>query len=176
MAHSYSGGILVDSGYRSTLKGLYAVGEAAGSLHGACRLAGNAATQAVLSGLLCAEAICAETLEPVDKELPMQYTSDAQVCRQYATKLEQLATSTLGVFRNGPAMVAALLELNHLLTLPELQKDSSTYHKAVVIHCLLTSALERRESRGTHMRTDYPSVDPSFARAKIVSRTGSNIG
>ena len=52
MAHSLSGGILVDENMQSTVKGLYAVGEAAGSFHGACRLAGIAASQAVLSGAI----------------------------------------------------------------------------------------------------------------------------
>lgn len=57
MAHSFSGGIKVDSNYESTVKGLYAIGEACGGIHGACRCAGNAASQAVLSGLLCGEAV-----------------------------------------------------------------------------------------------------------------------
>lgn len=47
MAHSFSGGVRVDRQYRSSLAGLYAVGEAAGGVHGACRCAGNAASQAV---------------------------------------------------------------------------------------------------------------------------------
>ena len=57
MAHSFSGGIMVDGNYESTVAGFYAVGEACGGVHGACRCAGNAASQATLSGFICAQAI-----------------------------------------------------------------------------------------------------------------------
>ena len=42
MAHSFSGGIKVNRDYESNVKGLFAVGEACGGVHGACRCAGNA--------------------------------------------------------------------------------------------------------------------------------------
>jgi succinate dehydrogenase / fumarate reductase flavoprotein subunit len=44
----------------------------------------------------------------------------------------------------------------------------------VVSEAVTVSALERKESRGGHFRTDFPDKDPAFARFNIVVRRGSD--
>ncbi len=50
-AHFTMGGVAIDGECRSTVPGLFACGEAAGGVHGANRLAGNALTEAAVFGL-----------------------------------------------------------------------------------------------------------------------------
>lgn len=62
-AHFMMGGVTIDEHCRTTVPGLYACGEAAGGVHGANRLAGNALTEAVVFGLLAGESAAREEQE-----------------------------------------------------------------------------------------------------------------
>ncbi|MBQ9433387.1 MAG: FAD-binding protein [Synergistaceae bacterium] len=68
---------LVHSNYESDVPGLYAIGEACGGIHGACRCAGNAASLATLSGLLCTEALCGRV------NFAVKYARDDSVRAKY---------------------------------------------------------------------------------------------
>ncbi|GAB6086910.1 FAD-binding protein [Alkaliphilus crotonatoxidans] len=168
MAHSYSGGIKVNSDYESTVKGLYAVGEAAGSIHGACRLAGNAAAQATLSGLLCAEAIAKKQIAIPDEEFPVDYLEDQGVYQQIVPQVKQLALNVLGIYRNGHDLATAQEKLEEILSRPEIKKDTETYQITQSVLIMVRAALERKESRGTHMRTDYPETDQTYQKSIII--------
>ena len=118
MAHSFSGGIMVDENYESTVAGFYAVGEACGGVHGACRCAGNAASQATLSGLLCAQAIAglkACQPEPVH-DLPAEYKEDAGVYGRYVPEAKAIAVKALGIYRRGEELLQARARLDEMLS------------------------------------------------------------
>ena len=135
-AHYTMGGIAVDLDGRSSLPGLYAVGECSCTgLHGANRLASNSLSECFVFG---GRAAAASLEEDADAERPpapdwsfeppTQETRDA-VWRRAGPK------------RN-PDDLAALISDPYLLA-------SAT----------ATCALNRRESRGGHLRTDLPEID-----------------
>lgn len=170
MAHSLSGGILVDENMQSTVKGLYAVGEAAGSFHGACRLAGNAASQAVLSGLLCAESIAKQETPvlPDDSSIPIEYNVDEKVYEKYVPQIKEITSKGLGVFRNGKDLEEAKEKLKDILSSSELKKDTAAHQTALSVLIIVSAALERKESRGSHLRTDYPNIDENLERSIVI--------
>lgn len=102
MPHGFSGGIKVNQFYQSTVSGLYAVGEAAGGVHGACRCAGNAASQAVMSGLLCAEAIVAheKLVAALKRPFPASFAWNQSVYLAYVPRVQALAAYAFGPCRN----------------------------------------------------------------------------
>ena len=166
MAHSFSGGIKVDRNYESTVKGLYAVGEACGGIHGACRAAGNAASQATISGLLCGEAV-AEALKKVKedyKEFPVDYKISKEIYNKYVPIFKELAVKALGIYRKGEALDSAKKKIEEILALPVINEDTETLQIGESIYYMLTAALNRKESRGTHMRLDYPDELKEFER------------
>ncbi len=161
MPHSFSGGIRVDGNYESDVPGLYAVGEACGGIHGACRCAGNAASQATMSGLLCAEGIMRTgELDREISERPAVYRRDDSVRAKYLSELRKIAGHALGVYRNGTDLTAALEAAQKIMNDPETLKDDMTQQTALAIHLISKAALNRKESRGTHNRTDYPDSNP----------------
>lgn len=163
--HSFSGGIRIDENYASNIQGLYAVGEACGGIHGACRCAGNAGSQAALSGMLCAEGIVrtARWDRPLP-ELPIAFRCDESVRAELWPRLQKICADALGIWRDGPAMEAALDTVDKILNGPDAGKDTFTEQSALSVRMILEAALNRKESRGVHNRLDYPETDPAYER------------
>lgn len=164
MAHSFSGGVKVDGDYQSTLKGFYAVGEACGGVHGACRSAGNAASQATLSGLLCAQAIAKADRSHQPEECEIVYHSDPEARKRLLPEAEKLTVAAMGIYRRGSVLQDALTKLEKMLDDPGCAKDDQTRQAIESMALMVRAALRRTESRGTHMRLDYPEQDTAQAQ------------
>ena len=168
MAHSFSGGIMVDEHYESTVPGFYAVGEACGGVHGACRCAGNAASQATLSGLLCAQAIAESgdfpAREAAVHELPAEYARDTDVYGRFVPEAKEIAVKALGIYRRGETLEQARIRLDEMLADEEIKKDTQAWQVVQSIRLMVEAAWNRKESRGTHMRLDYPESAEEFEK------------
>lgn len=168
MAHSFSGGIWVDTNYESSIKGLFAVGEASGGVHGACRCAGNAASQATISGLLAAEAIVKLDRKNDHRQFEIDYKEDEAVFAKYVPKVRRLAAEALGIYRDGKKLKAVLNSLKCILSSENIKKDSMSRQIAESVALMTEAALLRKESRGTHMRLDYPKTREEFKKKIIL--------
>jgi L-aspartate oxidase len=144
-AHYTMGGVAVDLDGRSSLAGLYAVGECACTgLHGANRLASNSLSECFVFGSRAAAAALGEA--------------------------GAAAPSAPGSWRFEPPTEAtrdAVWRLAGPLRRPEELRElrADPYPLAAAIgRC----ALERRESRGGHLRVDFPAIDPELDGVHIV--------
>jgi L-aspartate oxidase len=143
-AHYLMGGIVCDLDGRTSLPGLFAVGECACSgVHGANRLASNSLTECFVFG---ARAAVAATAQACDGRVPLP---------GYRFQPPTEATREAVWRQAGPRRSAAALEA--LLDEP--------YPLARMI---ARAALERRESRGPHRRTDFPLRDPGLDGVHLV--------
>ncbi|HEV7482732.1 MAG TPA: FAD-binding protein, partial [Solirubrobacterales bacterium] len=135
-AHYMMGGIVVDLDGRSSLPGLFAVGEASCTgLHGANRLASNSLSECFVFGSRAASAAVAEEAGGARPSLP-EWSFDPPT-----QEIRDAVWRRAGPKRN-PDDLASLI--------------SSPYPLATAI---ARSALTRRESRGGHLRTDCPATD-----------------
>ena len=167
MSHSYSGGIQVDRNYQSTVKGFFAVGEAAGGIHGACRCAGNAASQAVISGMICADYIAASGVCQValNRRLPCERRIEIGIFGRYQPRIQRLVAKGLPIYRSAEVMEAALREIRAISLEQPVRQDEDTQDLCLTIELILQAALARKESRGTHLRLDYPHQDKAFGHS-----------
>lgn len=145
-AHYAIGGVATDLEGRSTLPGLYAVGECASTgLHGANRLASNSLTECIVLGGRAAEAASRE--EGSDGNVPppsdWRFTPPTEQTRDAVWKLA-------GPLRS-PEQLEQLLE--------------DPYPLAAEI---ARFALSRKESRGCHHRTDATGPDPDLDHRHLV--------
>jgi len=172
-AHYLMGGIKTDMEGRSSLRGLYAAGEAACTgVHGANRLASNSLLEGLVFGARAALAMLDDELElrgtdagePEPKALSAAEEAelDGLIAKlqasmwAYAGLLREEATLRKG-FAAQEAVAAGLAELaaagKGSRRLAEAQAMSG------VAYAILHSALARTESRGAHYRNDYPKRD-----------------
>jgi L-aspartate oxidase len=139
-AHYMIGGIVTDLDGRSTLPGLYAVGESACTgLHGANRLASNSLSECFVFGERAAQAAVAEP-SPVRARLEPAPPGQLEATRETKAALWELAG-----LRRSRAGLERLLGDPHPLA-----------------RLIAACALAREETRGVHCREDHPSPDPAL--------------
>lgn len=152
-AHYHMGGILVDASGRSSVPGLYACGEVACTgLHGANRLASNSLLEAAAYAIRIAAALAAEIADAgPDAPVTMIPVASSSTDRRASLPLvREIMTRAAGVLRNAADLEHAIIQLAPL---------AGDDDAALVGLMICVSALERRESRGGHFRTDFPARD-----------------
>jgi L-aspartate oxidase len=154
-AHYAMGGVLTDLHGRSTLPGLYAIGECACTgVHGANRLASNS----LLEGLVMAHRAAA-ALGRTDwprgplaaPAAPGKGSSGPWVRRE----IQRVMWEGAGLERDAGGLAAAALTLRGLPA----ADDAETRNLLDVAQLTVAAASLRTESRGAHFRTDHPATD-----------------
>jgi L-aspartate oxidase len=171
-AHYAIGGALADMSGRTTVPGLFAVGEcAATGAHGANRLASNGLLEAAVLAAGAARALGGglrdwpegPRSEPVAPPRPIGRGVDGQLAAAAgATRAALQAAMWAGVGVERDA--AGLAEARRILAdLPE-GTDPGTDNLLLVARLAADAAELRTESRGAHFRRDHPTPDPRLAR------------
>jgi L-aspartate oxidase len=172
-AHYYMGGIAVDEWGRSSLEGLWACGEASASgVHGANRLASNSLLEALVYGSRVAENIATTHPErvgekPHDVAEGLEHTmcvrpEDGKTV-QATSDLRNLMYANVGLVRNEFGLREALSRIEELEhSFPH--AGNELRNLLVVGRLIAEAALARKESRGSHYRSDYPATDEALAK------------
>jgi L-aspartate oxidase len=150
-AHYMMGGIVTDLHARSSIAGLYAVGETACTgLHGANRLASNSLSECFVFAARAADAALAEPA-PASAS-----STELSALSQLPTPAVASAATRAALWRD------AGIERSH----DGLRRLSSDPHPLARLIALC--ALERNESRGAHRRVEHPALDPALDRRHVV--------
>jgi L-aspartate oxidase len=171
-SHYYIGGVMTDVWGRTSIPGLYACGETASTgIHGANRLASNS----LLEGLVFGErtvrdlnrylAVTAPVVRKVRLDLAEERRSGntAAAVQECRAELRRVMTEFCGIVRSreGLAKARAFLgELRRSLVQPGLTVDElELFNLLTVAEHMVESAWVREESRGVHLRSDFPETD-----------------
>lgn len=158
--HYHMGGVEVDPEGRSTIAGLWAVGEvAATGLHGANRLASNSLLEAVVCGHEVARSLLGTDVRPrARRAAPAEPLPSFE-----AHAVADILGRSLGVVRNGAELESALAALERII-------HQDGLPMAWLGWVWVLAAYRRCESRGAHFRKDHPDLDPAGPRRQRVSR------
>ena len=184
-AHFMCGGITTNFEGRTTIPGLWAIGECASTgLHGANRLASNS----LLEGLVFAHR-AAEALKDIDRSKPWPQvpeweigaagpSDEAVVITQNWDELRRLMWNYVGIVRSTTRLrraarrIALLQEeiveyyWKYVVTRDLLELRNIATVAQLIVEC----AASRHESRGLHFTIDYPAADPKLARDTVLKR------
>ena len=184
-AHYSMGGIVVDPITHSTnIEGLYAAGEITGGLHGANRLGGNSLAEILVFGKRAGAAASErsneithqirskESIKNAHDKLDSLIKNGSEVARPLQRKLRDIMWEYCGVVRDESKLKEGLKKINSIKNIiPEIdvRPDSEGYEDLVLIldleasllsaEATILSALQRKESRGAHQRSDYEDTD-----------------
>jgi len=178
--HFFMGGVETDDEGRTSLEGLFAVGEVTWGAHGANRLGGNALTECAVMGMRTGRAAAHDARlkglgkVPVSKwekrvrDHLKRKAGGLDSSRDLLRKLKSLAWRTVGPIRDERTMTEGLSELASLeeriatlrpTTIPELLRKRELENVALLLRALLMGSLARTESRGSFYRRDFPHQD-----------------
>lgn len=188
-AHYCMGGIKTNVEGETSIKGLYAIGEAASTgLHGGNRLASNSLLECVVCAYEAAnylksqELIAPKQIDGSLKAVIDKYSDDVILdevdVRELKLKLQAIMWEGAGILRSQKTLIQALEKISGL------EKDFPRQDKCLskgeyefknmltVSKLIINSALQRKESRGAHYRLDYLNTDEECIHSCITKKEG----
>ena len=195
--HFFMGGIAVKNNHETNIRNLYAVGECASMYHGANRLGGNSLLAAIHGARLAAADIAAkaadeavmqegipmpdwsEELQVENEKLAALHDSKSQFPVMYIRDMvAECMKKDLGIVRNKEQLDGGIDDISYYLSIiDKIHYDQSemTYFAyslkglLVLAKATLLCAKSREESRGAHLRSDYPESVENCRAATIIS-------
>ena len=179
-AHYAMGGVKTDLDGKTTLPGLYAAGEAAGTgVHGANRLASNSLLEGLVFGARAGRKMRDEL------KIAKRKSSNHPQAAAYSngpvpvpvenaiTRLQELMWKDAGIVRTASGLKRALRELEEIeaqLPRPHSRRQFEARNLQIAALIIARSALAREESRGAHYRTDFPDHnDVKFQKHSVIA-------
>jgi L-aspartate oxidase len=186
-AHYQCGGILTDVNGKTSIPGLWAIGETACTgLHGANRLASNSLIEALVVAHRASQTIIHDLKHtpvpdypiPAWRNNPAQEPDELVVINHNWAEIRQLMWDYVGIVRSTKRLQRASARLRNLTQEVKeyywqhaVTPDVIELRNLVLVASLIVdSALSRRESRGLHTTIDYPNTDPRSAQDTIIRK------
>ncbi|MFK0402133.1 L-aspartate oxidase [Microbacterium sp. NPDC090225] len=188
-AHYSMGGVWVrPEDHQTDVDGLYAIGEASSGLHGANRLGGNSLIELLVYGRIVGQSAMehAASLEAQKRSADAVAGARAEIDdllaadgRENVRALQRAIRNTMtehaGVVRSEEGLRQGLAELDliegrmeDIGIHPDIAGFQDLAHafdlkaSALAARATMEAALERRETRGCHNRSDFPDTDPTL--------------
>src|SRR5579863_5575930 len=186
-AHYLMGGIRTDTDGRTSLRGLYAAGEAACTgVHGANRLASNSLLEGLVFGARAAKAMLTDESKTCATESSAKKTSplsesETREVDDLIAGLQASMWAHAGLLRSEQRLREGIeAQQTCEARLEQIAAEAKQSRQLVearslcrIAHAILQSAMARTESRGAHFRNDHPQRDDQcFLKHSVLRRDG----
>jgi fumarate reductase (CoM/CoB) subunit A len=196
-AHAINGGLKIDGDGQTTIKGLYAAGEVAGGPHGADRLGGNMLVTCQVFGARAGRAAGKEAGRSKCMEVPQEQVDHEKErlaclknqngdirCEELRSWLQETMWKNILVVRQGDNISQTAKAL--LNSEREIQRANMAGNNDIIPvlelknlfevgRAICAAALHRKESRGSHYRSDYPNIDTLWGKRILLQQKDERI-
>ncbi|WP_321423075.1 fumarate reductase (CoM/CoB) subunit TfrA [uncultured Methanobacterium sp.] len=193
-AHHFMGGARINPQCETSIPNLYAAGEAAGGVHGANRLGGNALAETQVFGRRAGEAAAknvfksnfeleSASLDREEERIGKLFQNGDYHPFQLKKELQEVMWNNVAIIRREKGLKSALKEISAIkdkmerMIVPDVSGynqhllDALELENMVLIAELVTkSALIREESRGAHYRADYPDTKDEWKKSIVLNK------
>ena len=191
--HFFMGGLAVDNNHRTNINRLYAIGECASIYHGANRLGGNSLLAAIHGGMTAAESISGEEdlnhtpdfdsyIHAHEDLIRKRFDSKSRFSAVFVKQdVAKTLNDALGITRTGDKLKSGIDSMDYYLSISDkfnFDCDISPYQgyslkgMTTLARAILTCAEARKETRGAHIREDYPERSDKYCCATTISYNG----
>lgn len=191
-AHYSMGGVKATVEGKTSIRGLYAIGEVASTgLHGANRLASNSLLECVVCAYELADYLSFANLT-VPKKIDDSIIEKIEVYSEPLSEadynvvalkqnLKDLMWNKVGIIRNEESLKEALSEVKKMRsefkrTRKCLNQGEYEYRNMLTAsQLIIESALSRKESRGAHSRSDYKQTSENAVHSNILKKEDTEV-
>ncbi|AXV40056.1 fumarate reductase (CoM/CoB) subunit TfrA [Methanobacterium sp. BAmetb5] len=194
-AHHFMGGTRINPQCETNVPNLYAAGEAAGGVHGANRLGGNALAETQVFGRRAGEYAAENVakskfklnpafLEEEEGRIKKLFREGDYYPFQLKKELQEVMWNNVAIIRREESLKSALNDIHVIrdkmarMKLPEVHGynqhllDALELENMVLIAELVTkSAIIREESRGAHYRADFPKTRDEWKKSIVLNKS-----
>jgi fumarate reductase (CoM/CoB) subunit A len=194
-AHHFMGGTRINPQCETNVPNLYAAGEAAGGVHGANRLGGNALAETQVFGRRAGEYAAENVakskfklnpafLEEEEGRIKKLFREGDYYPFQLKRELQEVMWNNVAIIRREESLKSALNDIHVIrdkmarMKLPEVHGynqhllDALELENMVLIAELVTkSAIIREESRGAHYRVDFPKTRDEWKKSIVLNKS-----
>lgn len=181
-SHYFMGGVITDLWGRTLIPGLYACGETASTgIHGANRLASNSLLEGLVFGERAVRGLTSDLeseAAPAVRKIRLDLAeeprpgNDPEMVRQSRVELGKIMSDLCGIVRSQEGLDRArglIAELTSSLRPPGLTVgELELFNLLTVAGLMIESARTREESRGVHLRSDFPDRDDAHWKRHVV--------
>lgn len=193
-AHHFMGGTRINPQCETNIPNLYAAGEAAGGVHGANRLGGNALAETQVFGRRAGESAAKNVgkskfklkpafLEEEEGRIKKLFQEGDYYSFQLKKELQEVMWHNVAIIRRKEGLQSALNDIHLIrekmarMNIPEVHGynqhllDALELENMVLIAELVTrSAILREESRGAHYRADFPTTKDEWKKSIVLNK------
>jgi fumarate reductase (CoM/CoB) subunit A len=199
-AHHFMGGTMINPQCETNIPNLYAAGEAAGGIHGANRLGGNALADTQVFGRRAGETAAenvsksrfqldSASMDIEESKIKKLFKDGDYYPFQLKKELQEVMWNNVAIIRREEGLksalesIGAIKEKMNRMIVPDVAgynqhlQDALELENMILIAELVTkSALIREESRGAHYRADYPDRKDEWKKSIVLNKNNRNEG
>jgi len=177
--HAANGGIKIDKKAQTGVKGLFAAGEVTGGMHGADRIGGLSTANGLVFGTIAGESVstyASNTMMSSIEEIEFE-PYEIENAEELTNELQEIMFNAAMIEKNEAGVQSAIKRIDKIqsklvyksdLNMKDINKSYRLKANLLLSKCILMAIDLRKESRGSHYRSDYKESNPNMNKKIII--------